>query len=53
MATIGEQLHSQYLVAYNPNNKEDGGFHEITVSVVGHSDYKVQTRPGYWIATRQ
>jgi VWFA-related protein len=50
---IGEQLHSQYLITYNPNNKEDGGFHEITAEVIGHPDYKLQIRPGYWLATKQ
>lgn len=50
---IGEQLHSQYLVSYNPNNLEEGGFHEISVDVIGHQEYKTQTRPGYWLATKQ
>ena len=49
---IGEELHSQYMITYNPNNKDDGGFHEIFVQVAGHADYKVQTRPGYWLAVK-
>jgi VWFA-related protein len=49
---IGEQLHSQYLISYSPNNKEEGGWHQITVDVPGH-DYRAQTRPGYWLATKQ
>ncbi len=49
---IGEQLHSQYLVSYSPNNKEEGGWHQLAVTIVGH-DYKTQTRPGYWLATKQ
>jgi VWFA-related protein len=48
---IGEQLHSQYLISYTPSNKEEGGFHEIKVQVIGHNDYRTQTRPGYWVAT--
>ncbi|MBM3776242.1 MAG: VWA domain-containing protein, partial [Acidobacteria bacterium] len=28
---IGRELHSQYLVSYSPNNKDEGGFHEIQV----------------------
>jgi VWFA-related protein len=47
---IGEQLHSQYLVTYTPNNKEEGGFHQITVMVAQHPEYRTQTRPGYWVA---
>ena len=50
---IGEELHSQYLISYNPNNKEEGGFHQITVGVSGRSDVaKVQTRLGYWLAAK-
>jgi VWFA-related protein len=45
---IGAQLHSQYLVSYNPNNKQEGGFHEIKVEIPGHS-YQIVTRPGYWL----
>lgn len=48
---IGEELHSQYLISYMPNNKEEGGFHQITVEVAGRPEVaKVQTRPGYWLA---
>ena len=50
---IGEQLHSQYLISYKPNNIEEGGFHDITVAVSGRSDVsRIQTRPGYWVAAR-
>ena len=52
IAKIGEELHSQYLITYNPSNKDEGGFHEITVTV-DRSDVKVRTRPGYWLATVQ
>jgi VWFA-related protein len=46
---IGEELHSQYLLSYNPNNKEDGGYHTIQV-VVKRPNLKVRTRAGYWMA---
>lgn len=50
---IGEELHSQYLISYNPNDKEEGGFHHITVAVAGHRDVaRVQTRLGYWLAAK-
>lgn len=48
--SISEEIHSQYLITYNPNNKTEGGFHEITVQL-NRSDLKVQTRPGYWLAS--
>jgi VWFA-related protein len=46
---IGEELHSQYLLSYNPNNKEEGGYHTIQV-VVTKPNLKVRTRAGYWMA---
>ena len=47
---IGAELHSQYLVTYRPNNMEEGGFHEITVTISSPTATTVQTRPGYWIS---
>jgi VWFA-related protein len=47
---IGAELHSQYFVSYTPNNKDEGGFHTLDVTV---GPYKTQTRPGYWLGTKQ
>ncbi len=47
---IGEELHSQYLISYNPNNKLEGGWHTIRVEVRGRAGLEVRTRPGYWLA---
>jgi VWFA-related protein len=52
---IGEELHSQYILSYNPNNKMEGGFHEIEVQVLSsmggvRRDFTVVTRAGYWMA---
>lgn len=50
---IGEELHSQYLISYSPNNSEEGGFHEIRIEVSSRTDVsRIQTRPGYWVAAR-
>jgi hypothetical protein len=46
---IGAELHSQYFVTYRPNNLDQGGFHEISVTVSSPEVKKVRTRPGYWI----
>jgi VWFA-related protein len=46
---LGAELHSQYMISYNPNNKDEGGFHEISVQVSGRKDVKIRTRPGYWL----
>jgi len=51
-SAIGEELHSQYLITYNPNNKSEGGFHQITVQVAGRPDIQVRTRPGYWLGPK-
>ena len=51
---IGNELHSDYTISYAPNNTEEGGFHRIAVDVTGHPEVrKVQTRPGYWVASSQ
>ena len=48
---ISDELHSQYLLSYSPNNQTEGGFHEIKV-VVNRPRLEVRTRPGYWVAAR-
>ncbi|MFB3827695.1 MAG: VWA domain-containing protein [Bryobacteraceae bacterium] len=52
ISRVGEELHSQYLITYTPNNREEGGFHEIDVQVPARRDVKIHTRPGYWLAAR-
>jgi VWFA-related protein len=52
---IGQELHSQYLVSYSPNNKMEAGFHEIRVEVLSsvgrvRRDLKTRYRVGYWMA---
>lgn len=49
---LGADLHSQYMISYNPNNKGEGGFHQITVQVAGLKDAKVRTRPGYYLGVK-
>jgi VWFA-related protein len=48
---IGEELHSQYLLTYSPNDQDEAGFHEIKV-IVDKPDLKVRTRNGYWLAAK-
>ena len=50
---LGSELHSQYIITYNPNNKDEGGWHDIHVSVDAPKDVKVRARPGYWMAAVQ
>jgi len=49
---IGEQVRSEYMLSYSPNNQEEGGFHAINVAVESPLAKRVQTRPGYWLAAR-
>ena len=45
---IGEDLRSQYLLSYRPNNLDQGGYHQIRVEVTVDG-LKTRTRPGYWL----
>lgn len=49
---IGNELHSQYMISYVPSNREEGGWHDIQVTVQGRRDLTVRTRPGYWVASQ-
>jgi hypothetical protein len=49
---IGDELHSEYTITYTPNNKEEGGFHEIAIGLPSHPEARVRTRPGYWMASK-
>ncbi|MBM3726829.1 MAG: VWA domain-containing protein [Acidobacteria bacterium] len=49
VGAIGEELHSQYLLSYNPSNKLEGGFHRVQV-IVNRPGLKVKARAGYWMA---
>lgn len=52
IAKLSDTLHSSYLVSYSPNNKEDGGFHRITVDVAATGAKYVKNRPGYWLGPK-
>jgi hypothetical protein len=49
---LGAELHSQYIVSYNPNNKNEGGFHKIQVQIAGNPEWHARTRPGYWLGPK-
>ena len=46
---IGREIHNQYIISYNPNNKNEGGLHQIRVEVT-RPGLEVRTRRGYWMA---
>jgi VWFA-related protein len=47
---ISDDIHSQYIISYNPDNKNEGGYHDILVRME-NQEYKVRTRPGYYLAS--
>jgi len=49
---VSSELHNQYLITYNPNNKGEGGYHKLRVEVL-RGGVEVTTRPGYWMASAQ
>src|SRR5262249_91237 len=49
ISDLGDEIHGQYLLTYNPNNQGEAGFHEIQVQIA-LGDVKVRTRNGYWLA---
>jgi VWFA-related protein len=45
---IGTDLHTQYLISFQPDANSIAGFHKIRVEVRGRPELVVRTRPGYW-----
>jgi VWFA-related protein len=53
MQKVGELMHSEYMISYSPNNRNESGFHHIKVDIPRRSDVKkVVTRPGYWLGPK-
>ena len=46
---IGGELHAQYTLSYVPSGTNQGGYHEIKVTVKKEG-LKVRARPGYYLA---
>ena len=45
---IGEEVHRQYIVTFQPAPAPAGVFHAIRVEVRGRPELKIRTRAGYW-----
>jgi hypothetical protein len=45
---IGEEVHRQYIISYQPPAGEPGDFHTIRVEVRDRPDLHAKTRAGYW-----
>ncbi len=48
IAGIGEELHSQYLLSFYPQSGGSAGYHELTVGIRNHPEFKIVSRPGYF-----
>jgi VWFA-related protein len=49
---ISQEIRSQYLISYTPDNAGEPGFHAIAVTL-DNPRYVARTRPGYWIGGGQ
>lgn len=45
---VGEEVHRQYLLSFQPKGGEPGQFHSIRVAVKGRPELVVKAREGYW-----
>jgi VWFA-related protein len=45
---IGQELRTQYSLAYTPRPVADGAFHKLSVRVLSHPDARTRTRSGYF-----
>ncbi len=45
---VGEEVHRQYILSFEPKGGEPGKFHAIRVAVKRRPELHVKTREGYW-----
>jgi VWFA-related protein len=45
---VGEEVHRQYILSFQPKGGEPGKFHSIRVEVGNRPELQVKTRQGYW-----
>jgi hypothetical protein len=45
---VGEEVHRQYILTFEPKAGEPGKFHGIRVAVKNRPDLHAKTREGYW-----
>ena len=49
LSRIGEEIHTQYLLAFQPINSAGEEYRAIRVELPGRPELRLRTRPGYWI----
>ena len=45
---VGEEVHRQYILSFQPKGGETGKFHSLRVVVKGRPELAAKTREGYW-----
>ncbi|MGA3074479.1 MAG: VWA domain-containing protein [Bryobacteraceae bacterium] len=45
---VGEEVHRQYILSFEPKGGEPGKFHAIRVAVKNRPELQAKTREGYW-----
>jgi VWFA-related protein len=45
---VGEEVHRQYILSFQPKGGEPGKFHAIRIEVKNRPELHVKTREGYW-----
>ncbi len=45
---VGEEVHRQYILNFEPKGNEPGKFHAIRVTVKDRPELRAKTREGYW-----
>lgn len=45
---VGEEVHRQYVISFEPKGGEPGIFHTIKVAVKDRPELRAKTRTGYW-----
>lgn len=48
ISAVGEEIHRQYILNFEPKGNEPGNFHSIRVEVKGRPELQTRTRDGYW-----
>jgi hypothetical protein len=46
---VGEEVHRQYILSFEPKGGEPGTFHTIRVVVNHRPELHAKTRDGYWV----
>jgi VWFA-related protein len=46
---VGEEVHRQYILTFQPTSGEPGQFHAVRVVVKSRPELQAKTRQGYWV----